>query len=26
MTRKSLQKSVTTSAGRGFLDGQMLIA
>src|SRR6478735_906728 len=26
MTRKSLQKSVTTSVGRGFLDGQMLIA
>jgi len=26
LTRKSLQKSVTTSAGRGFLDGQMLIA
>src|SRR6476661_1335495 len=26
MTRKSLQKSVSTSAGRGFLDGQMLIA
>jgi putative transcriptional regulator len=26
MTRKSLQQSVTTSAGRGFLDGQMLIA
>src|SRR5215213_7251068 len=26
MTRQSLQKSVTTSASRGFLDGQMLIA
>src|SRR3954468_2402203 len=26
MTRKALQKSVSTGTGRGFLDGQMLIA
>ena len=26
MTRKALQKSVSTGAARGFLDGQMLIA